>query len=452
VSRWIENALLALLAFIVILFVTRAWHATKGLPPSADNPATLTVISPHWEGIRYEFKRAFEASWNTKHPEQPVVLVWLAPGGASQITRFIESEFVKHPSGIGVDVFFGGGTTPHEYLNQKGLLDPINLPAEITSAIPVSISGIPMYDPELRWFGAAISGFGIVFNKQVLKFKDLAPPRDWQDLSNPSYIDWIASGDPRSSGSVHTLYEVILQAYGFEKGYSIICGMAGNVRAFDEGGNATPRAVGLGEACAGGSIDFYAFEQVQAYGAENIGFVMPENLTVLNADPISILKGAPNRELAIAFVQFVLSEEGQKLWYVRKDSPGGPVMFGLNRYPVRTDLYDKDLPTAVVGNPYKFRTTLVFDNQKSQARSQVLDDLFKATIFDVHSELRKAWRIVGPSGDGELLKTFGSSPVTEEALLELAKSTWSDPAEKARIMREWTAFASDKFRKLSEAE
>ncbi|MBN1809279.1 MAG: extracellular solute-binding protein [Planctomycetes bacterium] len=447
-SRWMETALLAILGIFVVVFMTMAWKSAGGPEAVPGGAAQLAVISPHWEGIRYEFEHAFEQHWNGTHPENPVDLTWLSPGGTSQIVRFIESEFTKNPDGIGVDVIFGGGVAPYEYFKEKGFFERIVLPQDTMAQIPPVIGGVRMYDIEHRWFGAAISGFGIVCNHRVLQIINRSAPRTWEDLANPIYMDWIASGDPRSSGSVHMLYEVILQAYEFEKGYQILCGMAGNIRAFDEGGNATPRAVGMGEAAAGGSIDFYAAEQVDAYGPQNIGFSMPRDLSVLSADPIAVLKGAPNHEHATAFVQFVMSEEGQKLWYVTKGKPGGPVMFGLNRYPVLKNLYDAGLPTAVSGNPYEFRTELRFDADKSSARWRILNDLLKATIFDVHSELRSAWRIVGPAGDTDLLKKFGECPVKEEDLAELARTKWRNPATRAAVMTEWTLFAKEKFRTI----
>ena len=447
-SRWTENAILAVLGLVVLLFITRAWSGGRHTP-SPRGATVLTIVSPHWEGIRYEFKRGFEAWWNENNPAVPVSIEWLTPGGTSQIVRFIESEYAKRPDGIGIDVLFGGGVPPYEYLNSRGFLEKASLPQEILGGIRPAIGGVRLYEIEHRWFGAALSGFGIVFNRQVLRRLDLTPPRTWEDLADPRYIDWVASGHPASSGSVHMLYEVILQAYGFDKGYSIICGMAGNVRAFDEGGNATPRAIGLGEAALGGAIDFYAFEQVDAFGEDNIGFIMPQNLSVISPDPIAVMKGAPNPELASAFLRFVLGESGQKLWYIKKGEPDGPVLFGLNRFPVLTELYERFLPTAVSGNPYSFSSRLDFNYDKSSRRWNILNDLLQATVFDVHHALRSAWRIVGPSGDTALLHQFVRSPVTEDELTTLAATKWKIPAERARIMRQWSQSASSKFRSIS---
>jgi iron(III) transport system substrate-binding protein len=50
----------------------------------------------------------------------------------------------------------------------------------------------------------------------------------------------------------------------------------------------------------------------------------PVGGTVSSVDPIGLLRGAPNREAALAFIDFCLSMEGQKLWNFRPGTPGGP--------------------------------------------------------------------------------------------------------------------------------
>lgn len=444
--RHAQTVILALCGIFVLWFTAAAFLNR----PSRETAAVyeLVVVSPHWEGIRYEFGRAFAERWLKEHPDEPVKLVWRDVGGTSQIIRYVESQFQATPEGIGVDVVFGGGTTPYEKLKDQGYLEVFTPPLHILNEIPSHLAGIPLYDPERYYFGAAISGFGIVYNKSVLDYLDLPYPETWEDLANPRYMDWVASGDPTKSGSVHMLYEIILQAYGFEKGYATICGMAGNVRAFDEGGNATPRAVGLGDAALGGAIDFYAWEQVAAHGESRIGFVMPRGLTVVNADPIAILKGAPNREVAGAFLRFVLSEEGQKLWYVKKGSPGGPQIYGLNRFPVMEKLYGMGLPTAVTGNPFDFKPGFTYNVYKGSHRWRVLNDFIRATIMDVHGPLRDAWRLAGPSGDEDLCRDFGKPPVDEETLMNMASGPWNSPVTRAKYISEWTRAAEHKFRAM----
>ena len=81
----------------------------------------LIIISPHWEGIETEFDTAFKA-WYAKETGREVNVDWLDQGGSSSDFRFIESEFKRLPEGIGIDLFFGGGTDNYLKLADKGLL------------------------------------------------------------------------------------------------------------------------------------------------------------------------------------------------------------------------------------------------------------------------------------------------------------------------------------------
>ena len=58
------------------------------------------------------------------------------------------------------------------------------------------------------------------------------------------------------------------------------------------------------------------------------------------ADVIGMLRGAPHPELALAFIEYVLSlEGGQKLWGFKVGAPGGPTRYALHRPPIRKEMY-----------------------------------------------------------------------------------------------------------------
>ena len=55
----------------------------------------VVIITPHWEGARIEFARAFSAWHQTKYSE-PVHVDWREVGGTSDIIRFVRSETDWH--------------------------------------------------------------------------------------------------------------------------------------------------------------------------------------------------------------------------------------------------------------------------------------------------------------------------------------------------------------------
>src|SRR5689334_22414156 len=76
--------------------------------PASDEE--LKIISPHWEGIRREFARAFTQSYFEKTGKR-VRVVWLDLGGTGEIKKYLEQRFgqVGPGEGINVDILFGGG-------------------------------------------------------------------------------------------------------------------------------------------------------------------------------------------------------------------------------------------------------------------------------------------------------------------------------------------------------
>ncbi|HEY7713517.1 MAG TPA: extracellular solute-binding protein [Candidatus Binatia bacterium] len=408
----------------------------------------LVLISPHWEGIRYEFERAFKARYQ-KDTGRTVDLEWVDVGGTSETLRYIESEYKSKPKGIGIDVFFGGGYDPYLALKKTQLLDPYVLPKPLLEKIPQSLAGVPLYDPEHTWYGATLAGFGIVYNKVVLELTKLPVINTWEDLASPRVFGWVGSSDPRKSGSVHMVYEIILQAYGWEKGWRIITGLGANVRNFSSSASQTPKDVTIGEVAYGLAIDFYAWAQVKEAGADKIGFVMPDNLTIITPDCVAILKGASNREVAQAFIRFVMSPEGQKLWLLLEKAPDGPQRFQLNRFSVLPSLYE-ELPPEVMGvklNPFSWRSDFAFDPKLGSERWSMVNDLIGALVIDQKHLLTRAWKEALDGGrlNEQEWQRLAAMPISEDEALAMATTKWKDPEFRNQKLNEWIHFARSKY-------
>ena len=432
---------LALFTASSIFFGLMSWP----VPAIADR---LVLISPHWEGIEYEFERAFKVYYQ-RETGRTVELDWLDVGGTSETIRFIHSEFKNKPSGIGIDLFFGGGIDPYLTLKQSGLLESYPLPKALLSQIPPRLGGVPLYDPEFQWYAATLAGFGIVYNKAVLEITDLPVITTWKGLAAPSAFTWVGSADPRKSGSVHMAYEIILQAYGWEEGWKIITGIGANARKFTNSASQVPKDVAIGEVAYGLAIDFYAWAQVNESGADKIGYVMPDNLTSMNPDSIGILKGAPNRAVAQAFIRFVLSENGQKLWILNKGLPHGPQRFQLNRFSVLPALYGKIKPqnTSVQFNPFTWQSDFSFDAKVGSLRWGIINDLIGSLIIDQKSLLDQAWSAALADGFTETeWERLASMPVSESEAMGLAREKWRDAAFRNQTLNEWALFARNKYR------
>ncbi|MBM3211178.1 extracellular solute-binding protein, partial [Candidatus Poribacteria bacterium] len=407
----------------------------------------LILLSPHNEYITKEFTTGFQ-KWFRDNYKSDVSLEWLDQGGTGNIKRYIESEFQKNPDGVNIDIFFGGGTDPHMDFKKAGFLYQYKLPDKILSKIPKDYAGSPVYDTDYYWYGACLAGFGIIYNKPQLSKMGLSIPQTWSDLAKPELNGWVSSGDLRQSGSVHKMYELILQVYGWEKGFDVITRMNANVKSFFRGSSEIPASVDLGETFCGLSIDINALARIAEAGSERLGYIMPEGETVINSDPIAILKGAPHKELAQIFVEFVMGEPGQKLWMLKKGEPEGPQEFSLRRMSVMPSMYDLlgdkiDVPT----NPFKWKNTLAYDHEKGSARYGIIGDLIGSMTIDMHQDLKNAWKaVIGGGMKEEALKRLTAVPVSEDEAIQIGKEKWENQEFRNAKITEWTKFAQNKYK------
>ena len=411
----------------------------------------LIIISPHPEGIETEFGNNFE-KWYEEQTGRTVKTDWRDVGGTSSNYRFIESEFKRVPDGISVDIFFGGGTDNYLRLSNNGWLNAYKLPEVQLAQMTQSFQGIPLYDAEHQWYGAALSSFGIMHNEELREMLSLPKVKTWRDLGDVALLGKIGAADPRESGSAHMVYEIILQTLGWNEGFALLTKLGGNVRGFSAGANAIPTDVVAGQVIYGLAIDFYAYGQIAVVGADKIQYVVPADGAVVTADPIAILKGAPNLSVAQKFLEFVLSEDAQKLWMLRDtDSEGPKWKGGLNRASVLPALYDKLGERCIVPNPFAMEgTPFQYNSDKGGTRWNIVNDLFGVLIIDSHKDLVNAWKAIrkckDPAKREAAIAALTKMPITEEEAMKLARSDWKDPTVRNEKIKDWGQFAKEKFK------
>jgi ABC-type Fe3+ transport system substrate-binding protein len=430
-----------------VLFTTLLCGAATAPAPAA----TVVILTPHVDAIREEFGRGF-AEWHAKEFSEPASVEWRNVGGTADALRFVQSEFARKPAGIGLDILFGGGQEPYLLLADKGLAVSHRLPQAVLDAIPQNLNGIDIYDADFAWYGAALSSFGILQNTAVQRKLGLPVANRWEELADPRLFGWVGTGDPRNSGTMNVMFEAFLQALGWERGWRTLTQIGGNARKFDRVSSTTAKDVTLGETAAAFAIDFYGFSQVAVAGRTNMLFALPQDFTALNPDGIAILKGAPNLVTAQRFVEFTLSEPGQKLWFLPRGHPEGPRRFSIERMSVRPDFYARYHGVSNIEfSPFDLRQNFVYNARLGRDRREVVAALVGALLVDPHRELREAWRAVIRRGlrDGDLAE-LGRMPLTEAEALKLAAGPWKDPAARNRIKIEWQNWARAKYEAIGD--
>jgi iron(III) transport system substrate-binding protein len=355
---------------------------------------TLSILTPHGDNIRQEIGAAFRA-WSQAHYGDAPEISWIDQGGTSEDLRYVQARFAKNPASIGIDLFFGGGTPPFRTLARDGLLQPRALPPALLSRIPEALAGSRLYSDSEGWYGVALSSFGILYSRTLLAEKGLPIPRSWRDLGDPRADQWVASVDPRGSGSAHVIYEIILQRYGWERGWNLLARIGANSNHFTKGASAVLPLVSTGEAAYTIAIDQYAWSLIEKLGTNRVDFALPAGETVITPDPAAMFKGAPHPQAAARFLEFLLSEPCQLLWGLKAGVPNGPAAQSLNRMPILPEAAGKlDAANSFVrGNPFAEaeRMDWVYSDSLTESRWAFVNDALGLWMVDNHEAAHKAW-------------------------------------------------------------
>lgn len=412
----------------------------------------LVIISPHRKSIQDEYLPKFKEYYKAKFGTD-VVVDWLDQGGTSDDVRFIRAKFAVNPKTSGIDLFWGGGYAIYLDVDQDKMFEPYKLPAALKAQIPQTAAGVPLYPKDETFYGTALSSFGIFYNKKALAMEKIPEPKTWEDLGGFGYYDQITLTDPRRSGTASTMSEIVIQSLGWEKGWDLLGRIAANTRNFTHSSSDPIKAVVAADASASMAIDFYALAKIGDLGAANLGFALPEGLTIFDPDPVAILKGAPNRKVAERFVEWVLSVPAQKLLILPKGVEGGPVKESMGRMAVNVKAYEEtEGKRTSAFNPFKAKSSFKLDIVKAAKQARVLNDLIGAIHVDTHKELKAAWQSLNKrKADKAAMAALTNPDLTEKQVDELA-AKWDDEVFRNKKINEWVDAARAKYKKIADAK
>jgi iron(III) transport system substrate-binding protein len=253
--------------------------------------------------------------------------------------------------------------------------------------------------------------------------------------------------------------------------------------------------VSTGDAAIGMTIDFYGRAQAQSsrgpHGEERMVYLTPVGGSSVSCDPISLLRGAgggadtsearkERRLVAIRFIEFVLSQDGQKLWNYRPGeaaSAGGPEKFALRRLPIRRDFYPSTNPAIqkrheehlkhAVDNladpaidPYTLAEKFVYYPRWTGSHFNFHRELIRVMCVDAGDDLKEAWwamtRHGGPAQQASAVEQMQQLPRVwlwnkSDRQLEEVSINWRNAPDvvkkydKLEYTRKWTIFYRDNY-------
>ncbi len=352
----------------------------------------LVIVTSYPPDTTVTVKKAFEA----KHPG---VTVEMLKKKTTAGIKYLQETAGNNTS----DMFWASAPDAFEVLKGDDLLQKYQVKV---TGIPEKVGAFPINDPDGYYKGFAASGYGIMWNTRYLKAKKLPVPGTWADLAKPIYHGHVGMSAPSRSGTTHLTVETLLQGQGWEKGWAEWKKIAGNFKTVTERSFGVPDGVNSGQFGLGVVIDFFGLAS-KASGFP-VDFLYPPLTTLVPAN-IAIVKNAPHPKAAAAFIEFLLSPEGQEVLLDPK----------IRRLPVNPATYAK----APEGFPNPFidksiGAAVKFDLQLSKSRYNVVNSLFDIMITYRLKDLRRAVAAI-QKAEGKLK---GTANAAAQKLIDEAKA------------------------------
>ncbi|MFC5387549.1 ABC transporter substrate-binding protein [Aquamicrobium segne] len=272
--------------FITLLAGTAALAAM--LMPGLASADTLTLYTSQPEADAAKTVEAFKKV----HPDTDVNIY---RSGTSDIMAKLAAEFAA------------GSPQPDVLLIADAVSMELLKGEDRLLAYPeAKIDGIEAdaVDADKTYFGSKLITTGIAYNTGAAE-----KPEHWADLAKPEYKDGLVMPSPLYSGAAAYLLSGFVASSDY--GWDYFEKLKDNNTISVRGNGAVLKSVASGEKPYGILVDFMAMN-AKAKGSP-IEFVFPAEGVPAVTEPVAIMKTAKNVEGAKAFVDFILSDEGQKL-------------------------------------------------------------------------------------------------------------------------------------------
>jgi len=206
------------------------------------------------------------------------------------------------------DVWFSGTHDPHYQAADEDLTYPYKS-TQYDNLIELAQKMADDTGNRSTTYGVGVLGF--IYNKDLLKEKNIEPPKCWSDLLKPEYKGEIALANPNTAGTGYTVLVTLSDLMGEDGAFDYLKKLNDNVAAYNKTGSTATAQASRGE--IGVAIGFLHDAMTTIKQGFPLATAVPCEGTGYTLDGLSIVKGAKNLEEAKAFVDWILTPEAQYL-------------------------------------------------------------------------------------------------------------------------------------------
>lgn len=227
--------------------------------------------------------------------ENPTIEVEVFRSGTGTIQTKIAAE--AEGGNLQADVIWVAEFSYYETLKKQGLLAQI-FPEE-ADALPDNFK-----DPENYYYAGRLINMVIAYNTYELTPE--TAPQSWTDLTDSKWYDNFVIPNPEYSGAAVAAVGALSINYGWE----YFEDLRKNETVVVRGNSDVAQKVAAGEFPIGMTLDYIA-RGLRENGSP-IDIVYPKDGTIAIPSPVAVMKGTDNMEAAMVFINYILSEKGQK--------------------------------------------------------------------------------------------------------------------------------------------
>jgi len=298
--------------------------AAPAVATGAVQPAAVSGQFTLYTSVPQNIASRIEESLKKRHPDLRMTIF---RAGTGEVVAKLAAE--QKAGAIQADVVWVAEPSTYEEFKKQDLLlkfapkDADKLSAELK-------------DADGFYYAGRLINTVIIYNTQLVK----TPPTGWRDLTRPEFKGKIGLPTPAASGAAVAFVGALSKSSDF--GYGYLAELKANGAVQVQNNTEANTKVAKGELMVASTLD-YMIRDLKTQGSP-VDVVWPKEGAIFTPSPVGILKTSKNVDASKAFVDYLLSQQGQQdmvevgsFLPVRDDvapPKGAPKLSEIKRFPL----------------------------------------------------------------------------------------------------------------------
>lgn len=300
---------------LILLFALLAWGCSTPAPDDASTDATGEGTDSESKVVNVYSARHYDTddSLYARFTEQTGIEVNVIEGDSAALLERLRREGEQSPA----DIFIAVDAGRLHHADSEGIFTPASSET-LTSRIPAHLR-----HPAGHWFGLTKRARVIMYATDRVQPDEITT---YEELADPK---WKGRLLIRSSSNIYnqSLVGSILAAHGEEAAEEWCRGVVANMARTPQGGDSDQiRALAAGEGDIAVANTYYLAKMIanadkpeDQESASKVGVIFPnqgddDRGAHVNLSGAGLVKGGPNPENAVQFLEFLTNEESQAIF------------------------------------------------------------------------------------------------------------------------------------------